>query len=213
MADSGFNAVDDKALAHAHADLLKHADIQFAFPTFKLPVEPDWLKWLGPWLRAHGAGIKWGLWIVGAIILSYFVYTLVRQYWRPFRLWRKGGSAAKPPRAEVWRPAPAQARQLLHEADALAAQGEYSQAVHLLLLRSIEDIEERRPYIVRRALTSREIGTLRDLPERARPAFRGIAKAVELSLFAGQPVGAAEFARCRADYEAFAFPVVWQVAA
>lgn len=213
MDDFQFDAAADKAFAQTHADLLKHSDIQFSFPRYERPVEPEWMKWLGHLLQQNGVALKWVVWTLAGLVVVYVIYTLVRQYWRPF--WRK--PAEKPraqwPREEPWRPAPQQARQLLKEADALAAAGRYSEAVHLLLLRSIEEIEARRPRLLRRALTSREIGTLRDLPEAARPAFRGIARAVERSLFAEQPVDAAEFARCRKDYESFAFPDVWHLRA
>jgi hypothetical protein len=213
MDDSQFGAADGKAFAQAHAGLLKHADIQFAFPTVKPPVEPEWLKMLGRWLHDNWTFIEWGLWIAAGIIVAWVVYSIVRQYWRPFWRKRKDEPRTDWPQAEPWRPAQAAARQLLAEADALAAEGRYSEAVHLILLRSIEEIDARRPRLLRRALTSREIGALTDLPFAARPAFARITRAVERARFAGLPVDAAEFARCRGDYEAFAFPALWQLAA
>src|ERR1700712_2581547 len=172
MDDSQFDATADKAFAQHHSDLLQHSDIQFSMPVYKQPPEPEWLKWLANFLKNDWVYIKWTLWIIAGLVVTYVVVTLVRQYWH--LIWRKK-EAEKPrtlwPAEEPWRPAPQQARQLLKEADALAAQGRYSEAVHLLLLRSIEEIEARRPRLLRRALTSREIGSLRDLPEGARPAF------------------------------------------
>ena len=69
------------------------------------------------------------------------------------------------------------------------------------------------PFNNGRAQTSREIAGLNELPEAARPAFHGIARAVERSRFAGGTIDAAEFARCRKDYESFAFASTWKVAA
>jgi len=213
MANPIPHPADDRAFGQAHAALLKHSDIQFAFPEFKVPPVPEWMKWLGKLIESNGSGIKWFLWIFAAAIVIWIVVALVRQYGHLLR-WRKKDEARKAwPAEQDWRPTVAQARQLLSEADALAGQGRYAEAVHLLLLRSIEDIELHRPRLLRRAQTSREIAILNELPEAARSAFRGIARAVERSRFAGETIDAAEFARCRKDYESFAFAPVWKVAA
>lgn len=212
MDTSQFDAADDRAFAHAHGELLKHSDIQFSFPGFQAPPTPEWVKTLVKFLANDWPVLKWVLWIFAAIVVLWFIYSLVRQYWHLFR-WKKKEPRREWPAEQEWRPTVAQARQLLAEADALAADGRYGEAVHLLLLRSIEEIEARRPRLLRRAQTSREIARLNELPEAARPAFGGIARVVERSRFAGEPVDAAEFARCRKDYESFAFAPVWQVAA
>ncbi|MBL6854573.1 MAG: DUF4129 domain-containing protein [Alphaproteobacteria bacterium] len=213
MAASSLQPADDRAFGQAHAALLKHSDIQFAFPGFKLPPIPDWLKWLGKLLEGHGTAVTWFLYVCAAAFILTIAIALIRQYWHLLR-WRKTDTARKEwAPVEAWRPTAAQARQLLTDADALAAQGHYGEAVHLLLLRSIEDIETHRPRLLRRAQTSREIAGLNELPESARPAFRGIARAVERARFAGEAIGAAEFARCRKDYESFAFAPAWRMAA
>jgi hypothetical protein len=213
MDASQFDAADDRAFVQAHGDMLHHADIQFSFPVYKAPEVPQWVKWLEKTLGNDWPAIKWGLWIVAGVIVLWILYSLARQYGHLLRWNRKAEARREWPAEQPWRPTEAQARQLLAEADALAAQGRYGEAVHLLLLRSIEEIEARRPRLLRRALTSREIGGLSGLPEAARPTFRGIARAVEQSRFAGEAIDAATFARCREDYEAFAFAPVWQLAA
>ena len=111
---------------------------------------------------------------------------------------------------ESWRPEEAPARQLLSEADALAARGLFSEAAHLLLFRSIEDIDQRRPELVRPALTSRDIAALPAIPDRPRGAFARIAAMVERSLFARRPLGADDWHDCRAAYEDFAFAEGWR---
>jgi hypothetical protein len=108
-----------------------------------------------------------------------------------------------------WRPTEAAARALLEDADKLAAAGRYAEAARLLLHRSIEDIEGRRPKLVRPAFTAREIAELDDLPAAARATFSFIAGIVERSLFGGRDVDAAGFAECRQAYESFAFPGAW----
>jgi len=199
-------------LERAHAEIVRHSDIQFSFPRFEAPQTPDWLKGLATFLRAHWTEIRWGLGLIAAALVLWAIYSLARQYW-PLLRWRRRPEQPVAPATEpAWRPSVAAARRLLDEADALARERRYAEAVHLLLLRSVEDIEERRPKAVRRAFTSREIAGLATLPDAARPAFRGIAQTVERARFAEKAVGAADFARCRQDYEAFAFAPLWSAA-
>ena len=91
----------------------------------------------------------------------------------------------------------------------LAAQGRYDQAVRLILHRGVEDIDARRPTVVRPALTARDIAVLAAVPAPARNAFARIAAVVEFSAFAGRPIGQEAFAQCRAAYEAFVSPEAW----
>jgi hypothetical protein len=100
-------------------------------------------------------------------------------------------------------------RALLAEADALAAQGEYDKAVHLLLRRSVADIATRLPDFLRPSLTSRDIAAEPSLPAQARAAFTQIARIVESALFARRPVGAQGWRDARGAYERFAFRDAW----
>lgn len=104
----------------------------------------------------------------------------------------------------------AKARTLLEDADKLAAAGQFAEAVHLILFRSIEDIEGKRPDLISPALTSRDIAGLEGVPERVRRTFSDIAAVVERSFFGGRAVGAEEFAACRKAYEGFAFAEAWR---
>ncbi len=104
---------------------------------------------------------------------------------------------------EAWRPSKEAVASLLSEIDALAARGEYDEAVHLLLMRSVADINAFRPDLVRPHYSSRDILSHPLLPEAARPAFRQIVAWVEKSFFAGIPVGKEGFDACRAAYMDF----------
>ena len=106
---------------------------------------------------------------------------------------------------ETQRPDPVRAASLLEEADALAAQGRFAEAVHLLLFRSIEDLRERRTGGVPKSLTAREISGLSDLTQRTREALSPIIRIVENSFFGGREVGKDGWQRARTSYEAFAF--------
>lgn len=198
----------DDALVRAHARLLEDASLQFDRTGFDPPTPPGWLNWIGDLLRAAGPVLQWVFWIGLALIVGLILYAIVREILR---------LRAPPPKAEKpasiagaeWRPDARAARDLLAEADRLAADGQYADAVHLLLLRSVTDIEKRQPRALRASLTSREIAVLEALPESGRSAFGLIARVVEGSLFGGAPVSAGAFADCRRAYEAFALPEAW----
>ncbi len=102
-----------------------------------------------------------------------------------------------------WRPSQAAVTALLSEIDALAAKGDYDAAIHLLLVRSVADINAFRPDMVRKHSSARDIVSHPLLPEAARPAFAQIVGWVEKSYFAGIAVGKAGFDACRAAYVAF----------
>jgi hypothetical protein len=196
----------------AYAALMQHSDLQFSFPGFEVPKPPKWLEMLVRMLGKHWTILGWICWIVVALIVLGALVALIMQFW-PIVARRL--SASKPAVAEqesLWRPTAAQARELLQESDSLAAQGRFAEAVHLLLLRSIEDIERRRPRLLRPTLTSREIGLLQAIPNAARAAFSSLARVVERARFADLPISAAEFQTCRNEYESFALPPNWQSA-
>ncbi|HEY3813230.1 MAG TPA: DUF4129 domain-containing protein [Caulobacteraceae bacterium] len=207
-ASAGSAAADPAAAAHAR--MLHDAGLQFNFQGYPPPKPPPaWLEWVGRLFKALAPVfpyIFWGVVIVILATLAFFIgRAILGVYWPG--LFKRKPRAAKP--EPEWRPTPAQARALLEEADRLAAEGRYAEAVHLILFRSIEEIQGRRPHLLRPALTSRDIASLEGLPRRAREAFVAIAEMVERSFFGGRPVDADGFGRCRQAYEAFAFPEAW----
>lgn len=103
----------------------------------------------------------------------------------------------------AWRPTKAAVTALLSEIDALAADGRYDEAVHLLLIRSVADINAFRPDLVQLHYSARDILTHPLLPAAARPAFQQIVEWVEKSYFAGIAAGKAGFDACRRAYIAF----------
>jgi len=205
------------ALRDAQSQLMRDPSLQFSFN--KAPPPPPQIH-LPPWLEAMlrwlakvfgwvGQGLGWvfiaGLVIALLIVLGFILREFIRARW-PDLFKRKRPGKTEP---QDWRPDAAVARALLDEADKLAAQGRYAEAARLILHRSIEEIEGRRPRLVRPAFTSREIAGLPEIPEAARTTFSAIAAVVERSLFGGRGVDAAAFAECRRTYEAFAFPGAW----
>jgi len=103
-----------------------------------------------------------------------------------------------------WVPQEAEALALLEEADRLAAAGDYDEATHLLLKRSVGQIAAARPEWVDPSSTARELAVLAALPDGARSAFAIIAERVERSLFALRKLGAEDWQAARAAYAEFA---------
>lgn len=214
-------AAVDPAIADAVTALKAEGGYQFAIkPAPPLP-EPSWLGellsdffgWLGedglPLMKVLG----WALIAALGLFLLYLFVPVVRETVDNAiaRLRsRKSGSGEE---VDHWQPDHAAARNLLGEADALAAAGRFDEAVHLLLGRSLEDIQSRRPGLLKPALTARAIAAMRDLPDAARNAFAAIAAAVERSRWARATLAEPDWRDARASYEAFAFGDHWRARA
>jgi len=198
----------------AHRRLLEDRSLQFDLDAAtpqppRPPVDrPDWMTAFGDFMNALGPIMQFVFWGGLALIVALVLFFIVRELAR-LRLERRP-KADQPKVSEPdWRPEESAARTLLADADRLAAEGRFAEAVRLLLIRSIQDIDSRRPHTVKRAFTAREIASLQALPPSARPAFRLIAEAVERSLFGGRDVDRDTFVQCRQAYEAFALPAGW----
>ena len=89
---------------------------------------------------------------------------------------------------------------LLGRADELAARGDWAEAIHLLLLASVDNLKRRLGQSVPAALTSRELLGQVALPDTGRAAFADLVGAVELSHFGGKPAGPALYEACRRHY-------------
>jgi hypothetical protein len=198
----------DGDIAAAHAALRDDKTIQFSFPVDPppSPEPPAWLEQLTKLIQAIAPAMEWVFWIALAAVvltvLAFIAREVARSRW-PGRF--KPAVLTGP---EPWRPGEAAARVLLADADALAAQGRYAEAAHLLLRRSVQDIQGSRPRLVRPALTSRDIAALPGLPQAARDAFGAIARIVERSLFGGRAVDEGGWRAARAAYADFALPGV-----
>jgi hypothetical protein len=197
----------DSAFARAHAALLGQHDLQFKFAAIIPPKTPEWLKAVGQVIAKVLVAIApafkyifWGGLIIGLALIVYFVARELLGLHLPGA---RQKAEAPPPLTSDWRPPVARVRTLLRDADELAAQGRFAEAVHLLLFRSIDDIDERWPNTVSPSLTSRDIAAHTGLSELARRTFMAIAGIVEANVFGGAAVGEAEFAECRRAYADF----------
>jgi hypothetical protein len=219
----------DAQVHQAWRSLRADGAVQFELtPAPPPPHAPDWLRTLGHWLadvfRPVGHFLAWVtslmpeapyarilLWAVLVVAALALLWLLVQRFrtgeWRLPR-WRRG--VVEGEADEEWMPEAAPVRAWLEEADALAARGQFAEAVHHLLRRSIDDIADRRPQLVRPALTSRDIAGAEGIPGQARTLFRPIVAIVERSLFGGRPVSADEWSATRQAYADFALPQAWR---
>jgi hypothetical protein len=204
--------IEAPAIEGAHKAVIADQSIQFEHFTNTLIEQketPVWAKALANFLQSISPFIGYLFWIGIALLVALLLYFIITEV-MGIRFFQPKPKADKAAPAPEWQPDEREARNLLAAADALAAQGQFEEAVHLILLRSIEDIDRRRPLAVRPALTARDIAAIDALPERARPAFVRIARAVERTLFAGGQIDGDEFSQCREAYANFALPAGWQ---
>jgi hypothetical protein len=200
-----------------HERLLRDRRIQFDFGSLDVPQQhlPKWLlALLGGIGKAFAFALpvlKW-VFVIGLAAGLLTVAVLVLRETLGARLpgGRRRGKGPGDLGVTDFAPDRTRARALLEDADALAAADRYDEAARLLLRRSIEEIEGRRPRLVRPALTAREIAGLGEIPAAARACFAAMAAIVERSAFAGRPLGRPDFLDCRATYERFAFPEAWR---
>lgn len=87
----------------------------------------------------------------------------------------------------------------LDDAERLARDGRFAEAIHVLLLRTFDDIG--RQAALPKAFTSREILARVRTADDARQALGHLVTSVELCIFGGAEPGADDYARCRASFE------------
>lgn len=87
------------------------------------------------------------------------------------------------------------------EADELARQGNFAEAMHALLLQSVNELRRRLRVSIGVSLTSREILHRIGLPPEGRNVFADIIRRVEISYFGSYQPGSADYAACRESYD------------
>lgn len=168
------------------------------------------LRWLGSFVpdAPYARVLLWTVLVVAAGFLGWAVYNRIRL--GEWRLGRQLQAPADMEAEEDWAPENQEVQSWLEQADLLAGEGRYAEAIHHLLFRSVEDIARRRPALVSPALTSRELAESQALPARARELFARIARLVEQSLFGGRAVGEPDWLSARESYSNFALPMAWR---
>jgi len=90
------------------------------------------------------------------------------------------------------------------DAEHLAREGQYGDAVHVLLLTALDRMRERSDEQFAPSLTSREILSRPDMADSARTALAVLVDGVERTLFGGRPATEVDYLRCRASFDDFA---------
>ena len=191
-------------------------DIQTARPEFRPEAENFTPPERNPVIEAIGDFFAWLFrsfgWLFQALFIAAIVCGILYALWYMFgdmvalpRRRKEKPDAPEVSAIDDDRPDRKQAAALLDEADALAANGRFAEAVHLLLFRSIEDLRSQRAGGVPQSLTAREIQSLSDLKARTREALSPIIRIVENSFFGGRPVDREGWQQARSSYETFAF--------
>jgi hypothetical protein len=206
---------DAELVDPAYGETMASEGLQTSLPPPEpMPETPLWLldffQAIGDFFTWSGPVLYYALWAIGIALVLFIAYRL----FPGFAEWVDGlrGKAEAEELPDYGHAEATVARARLADADALAAQGRFAEAVHLLLYRSVDDIAARRPGLIKPALTSRDLAGSRDLPGIARTAFSRIARAVEVSLFGGQPVDAGVWGECRAAYAELTVPRAWAIA-
>ncbi len=211
----GVIETDVRLVEEAHEAYLRDTDIQLTRPEeedveVELREPPGWLEAFARFIESLAPVFQIIFWIAAVLVVAGIAYFLFGEAIR-MRLGLKRKPKEKPADDVLTdiRPDADRARSLLEEADALAREGRFAEAVHLLLFRSIEDVQARLDGGVPTSLTAREIAGLGSLPERARRALRPIIQIVENSFFGGRDVDADGWQNARRSYEDFAFGEGW----
>ncbi len=191
-----------------------HGDASIQYTPIKAnlppPEMPGWLKSLNEFFEAlfgpigRALGLSWPVlqWVLlGLAVLA--VGWLIWRFGIPL-IERRRLNADGAAEAASWAPGHEQARALLAEADRLAAAGQFDEATHLLLKRSVEHIADTRPEWIQKASTAREIAAITGLSDSARAAFALIAARTERSLFALRQLDAGDWQAAREAYASFA---------
>lgn len=211
-------AVDPK-VAETLARLKAEGDTQFEFSPPPPPDPPrppsdgGWLADFFSWLARDGNGLVQALaWALIALLVLAILYLTVPVIRETVDRWLRRAPKDETDDEPGWQPDHVQSRNLLAAADALAAEGRFAEAAHLLLGRSFEDIANRRPGLLKPALTARAIAHVEDLPGAVRDALSSIVAAVERSRWARRAIDAGDWQAARNSYEAFAFGPHWRSA-
>jgi hypothetical protein len=143
--------------------------------------------------------LLWGMVIVIGVLVA---------FWFASELSKYGGDAELPPADESQIRMQAAAGAIidrpLGDADELARRGQFAEAIHTLLLRTLKELVRSAAVRVAPAMTSREILARVPLLADSRSALAGLITAVEVTYFGDEPANAADYERCRQQFHVFA---------
>jgi len=189
----------------AAREVIRSGSLQADMP--RQHVEPPSASWFNFHLSPEAAKILlWALVIAGVLIIAWSIRDKLPIFDRSRKLAPRDDRGVAAPQARRLEEAQA-------EADALAENGRYVEAMHVLLLRSVAEMRKRLGLSFADSLTSREILRLAPLSERGRDAFGAIIFAVEGSYFGRRGASNDEYLACRNSFDALRQSLIVDAAA
>ncbi len=178
-------------------------DLQTALPE-DLKIEPIDLPqgWNPPEWLARIVEIMFWLLIGVGVLLAVFYLGREVPAWLGRRRQLKAGATPMVQGSPL--AADSQLLDALGQADRLAAEGQFAEALHLLLLHSIDYLKRHLGGVYGPSSTAREILRRAQLPDAGRSSLGAIVDAAEVSYFGGRPVDDGIYAACRRHYQSFA---------
>jgi hypothetical protein len=143
------------------------------------------------------------LWAIMAVVVALGAFWLASEM-GGFTSDAVGSRRAERPDAPLDAPDRAVVERPLGDADELAGRGQFGEAIHVLLLRTLHELARRLPERLPPSLTSREILARVRIPGDARDALAALVGAVEISHFGGMTPDQADFLHCRQHFQRFA---------
>lgn len=138
------------------------------------------------------------LWLALILAVALLLYALREELMNLIRPAKVGWEAPPPGTGEVTIGSETDA---LSAADRLSREGNFVEAMHVLLLHSLAEIRRQLGEKFADSLTSREIVRVARLTAAARTALRDIVAAVERTYFGAYPAAAGDYAACRQNFE------------
>lgn len=177
-------AIAPERIRDRAAEVLRAGDHQRALPETPKPAGSLPLDWAALLLRI----LVWAAVAVVVFLAAAWLAQALR-------------GRARDPEGAPDRVGPAPVPIPIASAEALAADGRYAEAIHALLLETLEALS--RAARLAPSLTSREIVARVPLAPPARAALAGLVAAVEVSRFGGAEAGADDYRACLERFEAF----------
>ena len=146
------------------------------------------------------------LWLIGAIVVAMILVFLVNalQNRSGFRI-NRDREQQEPELVETpVRAGPrAEDERTVQEADALAAEGRFTEAIHLLLLVAMDRLKQELGARVAPALTGREVLGLAPIPTTAAAPLGRMVLLSEIKHFGGRAAARRDYDQCRHDFLRF----------
>ena len=198
------SAFQEQNVRDRASDIVNQSQIQSTLPVGQTPPEPlNWdLSWLMPIFKIIG-WVVIAAFVVGMLVLAFVMFSGIR-----FDRKVMGGGAADglDPKQNPIDDQPLWSRDALGRADQLAKNGNFEEAVHVLLLGSLGELKAKFFANLPTSFTSREIVAKISMPEGAKSALSILILSVEISLFGDSGLERSDYDTCRSAFLRFAEP-------